>query len=230
MKQNDRGDAIPKAMKRDIPGTPERVGRKRPEADAATSRSKAPPTTSSEQSPRPQADAAQDEQVAPSAGARWWMERAKAMEGKIAELETKLSAADEQVMRLSASAAAAESNLLSRAESDRMAARTAEARAQSEIIKVMTRLQDANQEAKRYAHEAEWLRTVYVLMHDRPRWWFLMSDAWRSIKIRRRLRRRGLFDADAYLTLYPDVAGAGIDPLIHYISHGLAEGRSNGID
>ncbi|WP_160160802.1 glycosyltransferase [Legionella sainthelensi] len=33
------------------------------------------------------------------------------------------------------------------------------------------------------------------------------------------------FDKDYYLTLYPDVATAGIDPYLHFIHHGKAEGR-----
>lgn len=35
-----------------------------------------------------------------------------------------------------------------------------------------------------------------------------------------------LFDADYYLKCYPDVKKSGIDPLEHYIIHGLKEGRS----
>src|SRR5690606_32931534 len=39
------------------------------------------------------------------------------------------------------------------------------------------------------------------------------------------VRRSGLFDADWYLAMYPDVRRAGVDPLLHYISHGAHEGR-----
>jgi hypothetical protein len=35
-----------------------------------------------------------------------------------------------------------------------------------------------------------------------------------------------LFDADWYRGQYSDVADAGIDPLTHYLEHGLGEGRS----
>src|SRR5215831_12379144 len=35
----------------------------------------------------------------------------------------------------------------------------------------------------------------------------------------------GLFDSDWYLEQYPDVRAAGIDPLVHYLRHGAAEGR-----
>jgi hypothetical protein len=38
----------------------------------------------------------------------------------------------------------------------------------------------------------------------------------------------GLFDADWYLTTYPDVAAAGLDPIDHYLNHGASEGRNPG--
>ncbi|MFZ0928177.1 MAG: glycoside hydrolase family 99-like domain-containing protein, partial [Syntrophobacteraceae bacterium] len=34
-----------------------------------------------------------------------------------------------------------------------------------------------------------------------------------------------LFDSDWYLTQYPDVAKAGVNPLVHYLRHGANEGR-----
>lgn len=37
--------------------------------------------------------------------------------------------------------------------------------------------------------------------------------------------RHGLFDTKAYLELNPDVAEAGVDPVRHFILHGLKEGR-----
>jgi hypothetical protein len=37
-----------------------------------------------------------------------------------------------------------------------------------------------------------------------------------------------LFDRDWYLTQYPDVAAAGIDPTLHYLRHGAIEGRDPG--
>ena len=39
------------------------------------------------------------------------------------------------------------------------------------------------------------------------------------------IRKSRLFSALAYLKRYPDVAEAGVDPLLHYIRHGEAEGR-----
>ena len=39
------------------------------------------------------------------------------------------------------------------------------------------------------------------------------------------LRRSDLFDADYYLSRYPDVLHAGLNPLMHYVEHGHREGR-----
>ena len=38
----------------------------------------------------------------------------------------------------------------------------------------------------------------------------------------------GLFDPAWYLRLYPDVAEAGLDPLVHYVTAGAAEDGSRG--
>ncbi|MGU3539932.1 rhamnan synthesis F family protein [Methylobacterium sp. A54F] len=39
------------------------------------------------------------------------------------------------------------------------------------------------------------------------------------------LRASGLFDGSHYLALHPDLARVGIDPLAHYVEHGIREGR-----
>src|SRR5262249_60960628 len=39
------------------------------------------------------------------------------------------------------------------------------------------------------------------------------------------LRRSGLVDTDWYLAQNPDVARAGVDPSVHYLNIGAAEGR-----
>ncbi len=41
----------------------------------------------------------------------------------------------------------------------------------------------------------------------------------------RQLVESGFFDPNFYLTQYPDVAKTGINPLSHYLSHGVVEGR-----
>ena len=45
-------------------------------------------------------------------------------------------------------------------------------------------------------------------------------------KIQEELEKTPLFDSEWYLAHYPDVAEAGLDPLQHYIDHGVAEGRN----
>jgi hypothetical protein len=40
------------------------------------------------------------------------------------------------------------------------------------------------------------------------------------------IRQSGLFDETFYLCSYPDVADAGIDPIVHYLEHGSEEGRN----
>lgn len=52
---------------------------------------------------------------------------------------------------------------------------------------------------------------------------------WRPFRLRRQavlLKRSGLFDAEWYVRRNPDVAGAGIDPLRHYVEFGAREGRA----
>jgi len=44
----------------------------------------------------------------------------------------------------------------------------------------------------------------------------------------RRLRKATLFDAGWYLQAYPDVRAAGVDPGLHYLQFGAAEGRDPG--
>jgi CDP-glycerol glycerophosphotransferase len=40
------------------------------------------------------------------------------------------------------------------------------------------------------------------------------------------IRKSGLFDIEWYLHHYPDVAGSGTDPIVHYVRHGATEGRN----
>lgn len=51
--------------------------------------------------------------------------------------------------------------------------------------------------------------------------------AWvRRNRSRRAIKEYGLFDPDWYRQRYPEAAGAGIDPLEHYLRHGAAEGKN----
>lgn len=72
---------------------------------------------------------------------------------------------------------------------------------------------------------ARWLGDVHNVLMSYPSWWRFMPMRWQERKRSERLRQKGLFDADAYLKRYPDIAQEGMDPLRHYIMHGQAEGR-----
>lgn len=56
----------------------------------------------------------------------------------------------------------------------------------------------------------------------------IMPWRWHLARIRRRMEKGGAFDGEAYLAANPDVAQAGMDPLKHYLAHGLDENRPLG--
>jgi len=68
-----------------------------------------------------------------------------------------------------------------------------------------------------------WLQSSPSLLPPRPGFWKRLE---RSIRKRRKrwIGRIG-FDRDWYLKEYPDVPKVGIDPLDHYVSYGILEGR-----
>ena len=72
----------------------------------------------------------------------------------------------------------------------------------------------------------EWLRSALQLAASFPKWWTLMPPRWRRKREHARYRNSGLLDAEKYLEAYPDVAEYGMDPIRHYILHGMAEGRT----
>lgn len=69
----------------------------------------------------------------------------------------------------------------------------------------------------------KWLIEVNHLMSGNPWWWKLMPAEWRRKREFRRLALLGSFDAQGYLARYPDVQEAGLDPLQHYMTHGISE-------
>lgn len=97
---------------------------------------------------------------------------------------------------------------------------------QNEVAMLSSRLQTKEAEADRFARHAEWLQKVNTVITGYPIWWSVMPKRWRDKWQRGRLLRRGLFDADTYLARYPDVSTSGIDPLRHYIIHGINENRT----
>lgn len=94
-------------------------------------------------------------------------------------------------------------------------------------ISTMTRLLRQSEAARgQNSSQLEWLQQVNAVLMSSPRWWSLMPPQWSRRKELLRLKMRGLFDAEHYLELHPDVRAEGMDPLRHYILHGMAEGRS----
>lgn len=81
-----------------------------------------------------------------------------------------------------------------------------------------------NQNAK-LSGDVEWLRSMAQQAERFPRWWLFLPEKSRRRREHKRYARAGLFDAGAYLEMYPDVADFGMDPVLHYLRHGLVEGR-----
>jgi hypothetical protein len=75
----------------------------------------------------------------------------------------------------------------------------------------------------------DWLCRVAAALYPQHGWRAIMPAGWRARRARRALQARGLFDSEAYLRLNPDVALMGTDPVIHYLRHGLREGRPRGM-
>ncbi|MEG8219520.1 hypothetical protein OSJ57_02645 [Sphingomonas sp. HH69] len=87
---------------------------------------------------------------------------------------------------------------------------------------------ETEQQLREAQDQTAWLRDITVAALNPPRrkwWWKFMSLEWQMERERKRLVRKGLFDADAYLQRYPDVAESGMDPLEHYLKHGMSESR-----
>jgi hypothetical protein len=124
----------------------------------------------------------------------------------------------QQVEHLSSAASTAES---ARTESERkLAARF------DELARLTAILSEESRRAEASDTQSQWLRDVRRLEEGLPVWWAVMPASWRQRRTHRLYARAGLFDAEAYLALYPDVATEGMDPIRHYILHGMAEGRT----
>jgi SAM-dependent methyltransferase len=71
----------------------------------------------------------------------------------------------------------------------------------------------------------QWLRALHIAMRGEPAWWSILPARSRREREYEMLRSVGLFDDRSYRARYPDVAVQTIDPLDHYIAHGMHEGR-----
>jgi hypothetical protein len=102
-----------------------------------------------------------------------------------------------------------------------------------EIAAVSRLLRDAELTAGRAVGEAEWTRKIaafFVGESDRPlsRIRMLAPPLLLRPWVMRELKRRGWFDAQAYLRAHPDVERARVDALRHYLNCGIKEGRRRG--
>ena len=96
----------------------------------------------------------------------------------------------------------------------------------SEIARLTTMLADEAVRVDQAHANAEWLRSALQLAASFPKWWAIMPQKWRRKREHAHYRNSGLLDAERYLEAYPDVAEYGMDPVRHYILHGMAEGRT----
>lgn len=94
-----------------------------------------------------------------------------------------------------------------------------------EIARLTAMMAEESGRAKSAANDADWLNSMLLQAQRFPKWWALMPQSWRRKREQERYMRAGLFDGQAYLNIYPDVAAHKMDPVRHYIMHGMAEGR-----
>lgn len=105
---------------------------------------------------------------------------------------------------------------------------------QAEAQRLAAEARSRESETQRLAAEArrradaenrQWLARVQVHLAEMRPWTALLPPRLLTKRRCKILRNAGLFDAEKYLELYPDVMAAGMDPLRHYILHGMEEGR-----
>jgi hypothetical protein len=95
-----------------------------------------------------------------------------------------------------------------------------------EIAQLTRMLRQSEEDMSATQDDIQWLQSVADLLSNYPAWWHFLPRKWLDKRIHRRLATRGLFNKQTYLERYPDVAAAGLEPLQHYLSHGMAEKRS----
>lgn len=98
-----------------------------------------------------------------------------------------------------------------------------------EITQLTGMVRDLEQDAEQAAEQLDWLTQALtqLLVTPMPRpWWARLTGRGGRDTIGQRVDLGPLFDQTAYLRRYPDVIEAGMDPLLHYVMHGRAEGRA----
>jgi hypothetical protein len=102
-----------------------------------------------------------------------------------------------------------------------------------EIATLTSMLTEREAQARQSSEEAAWLMEVTSLLANgsttsKGRLLALLPASLQEKRHRRILKRRSLFDGEAYLAANPDVAAEGQDPLAHYLRHGIKENRPRG--
>jgi len=83
----------------------------------------------------------------------------------------------------------------------------------------------AHARAEEQAGIIDFLRGAMTIAIDRNRWFAGLAFQIDQSRRNAALTEQGLFDAKGYLARYPDVARDARDPLLHYVRHGIDEGR-----
>ena len=95
----------------------------------------------------------------------------------------------------------------------------------NEIAIVTQFLRDTQYAVQQREETVHWLSQIYALMLKRPKWWVFLSRKAQFKRLSQMAEERGLFDPESYLAKNPDVAATAVDPLRHYITHGIQECR-----
>lgn len=155
---------------------------------------------------------------------------------EIAALTAEVRRMHLQVAETSEALASKESELGSVLTSSRAEQQVMEGRLEERFKEIATLgrlLAEQETRALRSTEDAEWLRQASsVLLVESTTWKGrlrrFLPAAWHYRRQRNLLKQKGLFDGEAYLALNSDVAADGIDPLRHYLRHGILERRPRG--
>lgn len=151
---------------------------------------------------------------------------ANSAQARVEEVERHLAASQSEASSLKTMLQQRDAELVRiRSDNGRVQAQFAE-RLDREVTLLSGMLRVKEDYADRVSGQAEWLKKVNTVVTGYPQWWMFVPKSLRMRWQRKRLQRKGLFDADAYLARYPDVSESGMDPLRHYILHGIDEARS----
>ena len=134
----------------------------------------------------------------------------------------------ERVKRRSNAEVRQAQNARERAEAETRANEGKLAQRYQETATLTNLLKSEERRAEQADERLDWVLILQQRLAQQPRWWALMPKSWQRRRTLEGLRAAGIFDGEAYLRRYQDVAGDGMCPLEHYLKHGLHEGRSRG--